>query len=85
MILELPEVPIRTILLKLSLADFKSIQSVFVSANNINLKQLSNLIYDTIKRRHIETISSSSIWFDEWFQVKAAVEVIYISCSKEFN
>ena len=134
MILELPDVPIRKILLKLSLADFKSIQSVFVSTNSIYLKQLgfeycssclcrkanctsivirkklSNLMYETVERRHIEKIrmvflivltvqqrtvrcepymqwnvltnqittsqfkimkancSSSSIWFDEWFQ-----------------
>ena len=127
MILELPDVPICKILLKLSLADFKRIQSVFVSTNNIYLtqlvfqycsswlcrkadctsinihKKLSNLIYETVERRHIEKIrmvfmivpilnvktascsvtnqittswfknmksncSSSSIWFDEWFQ-----------------
>ena len=40
MILELPDVPIRKILLNLSLADFNSVQSVFTSTNNIYLKQL---------------------------------------------
>ena len=40
MILELPDVPIRKILLNLNLADFNSVQSVFTSTNNIYLKQL---------------------------------------------
>ena len=40
MIFELPDVPIRKILLNLSLADFNSVQSVFTSTNNIYLKQL---------------------------------------------
>ena len=45
MILELPDVPIRKILLNLSLADFNSVQSVFISTNNIYLKQLGFQIY----------------------------------------
>jgi len=45
MILELPDVPIRKILLNLNLADFNSVQSVFTSTNNIYLKQLGFQIF----------------------------------------
>ena len=54
MILELPDVPIRKILLNLSLADFNSVQSVFISTNNIYLKQLGFQIFVNLRFSSLE-------------------------------